>query len=114
MNNYILKDENAVFYECGYSCDNEIFLSINDNNFFITDSRYAIEAKNLVKNAEVIDAKNTLIKEARLLIRKFGIKSLVFDPNDFTYADFKKISSNLSLNFISKPFFSKKKENHKN
>ncbi|MCR8684150.1 M24 family metallopeptidase [Campylobacter ureolyticus] len=109
MNNYILKDENAVFYECGYSCDNEIFLSINGNNFFITDSRYAIEARNLVKNAEVIDAKNPLIKEARLLIRKFGIKSLVFDPNDFTYADFKKISSNLSLNFISKPFFSKKK-----
>lgn len=109
MNNYILKDENAVFWECGYSCDNEIFLSLNGNNFFITDSRYAIEARNLIKNAEVIEAKNSLIKEARLIIRKFGLKSLIFDPNDFTYADFKKISSNLSLNFISKPFFLKKK-----
>jgi len=27
--NFILKDENAVFYECGYSCDNEFLLCVD-------------------------------------------------------------------------------------
>lgn len=108
-NNYILKDENAVFYECGYSCDNEIFLNLNNYKFFLTDARYFIEAKNLVRDAEVIAIKNSLIDETRMLLRKFRIKNLVFDPNDFSYADFAKISENLNINFIPKPFFSKKK-----
>lgn len=108
-NNYILKDENAVFYECGYSCDNEIFLNLNNYKFFLTDARYFIEAKNLVRDAEVIAIKNSLIDETRMLLRKFRIKNLVFDPNDFSYADFTKISENLNINFIPKPFFSKKK-----
>ncbi|NLK67179.1 MAG: aminopeptidase P family protein [Campylobacteraceae bacterium] len=109
MNNYILKDENAVYYECNYSCDNQIFLNINGRKFLLTDARYSIEARNLVQNTEVIEIKNSLISEARTLLRKFRVKSLVFDPNDFSYADFIKLSENLRINFISKPFFSKKK-----
>ena len=50
MKNYILQNENSVYFECGYSCDNVIFLSLSDENFFITDARYEIEAKLLTKN----------------------------------------------------------------
>ncbi len=44
MKNYILKNENAIFYECGYSCDNVIFIKIHNESFFITDARYTIES----------------------------------------------------------------------
>ncbi len=107
--NYILKDENAVFYECGYSCDNEIFLRVGEKAFFLTDARYGIEARENIANAEVIVINRPLIKEARLLLRRLGVKSLVFDPNDFSYADFKLLSENLHVKFMPKPFFSKEK-----
>jgi len=42
--NFILKDENAIYYEIGYSCDNALLLSLGDEKFFFTDSRYALEA----------------------------------------------------------------------
>ncbi|PSM51566.1 Xaa-Pro dipeptidase, M24 metallopeptidase family [Campylobacter blaseri] len=109
INNYILTDENAVFYECGYSCDNNIFLNLDDRKFFLTDSRYAIEAKKLVKDAEIIEIKKPLIEESKLLLEKLNIKELVFDPNDFSYADFMELSKLKGINFISEPFFSKKK-----
>lgn len=107
--NFILKDENAVFYECGYSCDNEIFLRVGEKAFFLTDARYGIEANENIANAEVIVANRPLMKEARLLLRRLDVKNLIFDPNDFSYAEFKELSQNLHIKFISKPFFSKKK-----
>ncbi|EDO9795159.1 M24 family metallopeptidase [Campylobacter fetus] len=106
MRNFILKDENAVFYECGYSCDNEIYISICGENFFITDARYSIEARQNIKNAQVIEIQSSLIKEARLLLRKLGIKNLYFNPNDFTFMQYSALSSNLDINFIAKPNFS--------
>ena len=69
MTNYILKDENAVYYECGFSCDNELFLKLGSDSFFITDPRYTTEAKEYVKNAEVIEAKRDIYIEAKKLIR---------------------------------------------
>ena len=107
--NYILKDENAVFWECGYSCDNEIFLRVGDRAFFLTDARYGIEARENIAGAEVIVVNRPLVKEARLLLRRLGAKSVIFDPNDFSYGDFKLLSENLHIKFTPKPFFSKKK-----
>ena len=72
---FILKDENAVFYECGYSCDNEIFISSDNGNFFITDARYGIEASECIKNAEII-VSNDLNKSAKELIKKLGAKKI--------------------------------------
>ena len=37
MKNYILQNENAVYYECKYSCDNCIYINIENESFFITD-----------------------------------------------------------------------------
>lgn len=106
MRNFILKDENAVFFECGYSCDNEIFIRVDGRGFFITDPRYYIEAKECSKNCEVIEAKGSLIKEARLLLRKLGIKMICFNPNDFSHMEYNLLSYNLGVHFIQKPNFS--------
>jgi len=109
LKNYILQNENAVYYECGYSCDNCIYINIEDESFFITDARYTIDAKqNIKNNCEVVIA-NDLIKEAKKILKKSKIKKLVFDPNDFSYFAFTSLNSNKKIKFIPKPYFSKQK-----
>ncbi|MFK5880844.1 MAG: M24 family metallopeptidase [Sulfurospirillum sp.] len=107
---YILKDENAVYYECGFSCDNEIFLRFGNESFFLTDSRYLTEAKESVSNAEVIlmDRRDPL-RVARELIRKSAIKSLVYNPLEWSVDEFEKLSSKLSIYFKKSINFSQKK-----
>jgi len=106
--NYILKDQNAVYYECGFSCDNELLLSLGSEKFFITDPRYTTEAKEKVQGAQVIEAKD-LIKAAREILRKSRIKSLHYDPKEFSCADFAKLESKLSLSFKKSPDLSWKR-----
>ena len=108
MKNYILQNENSVYFECGYSCDNVIFLSLGGENFFITDARYEIEAKLFTSNCEVIITSN-LLKEAQKQLKKNKIKKLIFDPNDFTVFSYETLKNNLNLKFIPKPNFSKLK-----
>lgn len=108
MLNYILKDENAVYFECGYSCDNEIFIKFQNRGFFITDSRYAIEARSITTNSEVIESRD-IIKSARLLLRSLGVRDMIYNPSDFSYFDFVNLSRDLHINFIAKNEFSKLK-----
>ena len=108
MNNYILKNENAIYYECGYSCDNVIFIKLSNDAYFITDARYTTEAKTQVKNVQVIQS-NNLILDAKNILKKSKIKRIVFDGNDFTYNIFNKLSANLKMTFINKTSFSQEK-----
>jgi len=108
MREYILRDENAVYYECGFSCDNEIFLKFLDEAFFITDSRYTTAAKESIKGAEVIES-NDIFKSARDIIRKKRPKKLFYNPKEWFLEDFRKISQKTSVCFSPKSDFSKKK-----
>ncbi len=54
--NYILRNENAIYYECGYSSDNALYLRLGSEAWLITDSRYTVEACEQVRDAEVIEA----------------------------------------------------------
>ena len=82
MKNFILQNENAIYFESKFSCDNVIFLNLGNENFFITDARYTIEAKQYAKNCEVVESSN-LIETAKEILKKNKIKELVFDPNYF-------------------------------
>jgi Xaa-Pro aminopeptidase len=106
MKNYILQNENGIYFECGYSCDNVIFLSLGGDNYFITDGRYEIEAKLYAKNCEVVITRD-LLRSARKILKKSKIKKLHFDPHDFSFFSYKKLQENLSIKFIEKPNFSK-------
>ena len=108
MKNYILRDENAVYFECGYSCDNVIYLSLEGDNYFITDGRYEIEAKLQAKNCEVVIT-NDLVKDAKEILRRSKVKKLHFDPNDFTVFIYEKLRENENIKFIPKENFSKLK-----
>lgn len=102
---FILKDENAVFYECGYSCDNEIFISYDNESFFITDARYGIEASECLKNTQIIIS-NDINESAKELIKKLGISRLELNPHDFSVADFRALADGLGDIFDFKPNFS--------
>ena len=108
MKNFILQNENAVYFECKFSCDNVIFLNLEKDRFFITDSRYTTEAKEYAKKCEVVESSN-LIETAKDILKKNKIKKINFDPNDFTYATYTKLSEDIKTQFIEKPNFSKQK-----
>ena len=108
MKNFILQNENAIYFECKFSCDNVIFLNLGDEKYFITDARYTTEAKEYAKKCEVIESSN-LIETTKEILKKNNIKKITFDPNDFTYASYIKLSEDLKTEFIEEPNFSKLK-----
>jgi len=106
--NYMLKDENAIYYECGYSCDNALYIRLGSDAFFITDSRYAIDADENVVDAEVI-INGDLYGKAVELLKKNKVKKIIFDPKEWTVAGFEHVSQNVKVNFKPVLDFSHKK-----
>ncbi len=85
--NFILRDENALYYEIGYSCDNGLLLSLGSEKFFFTDGRYELEAKEVISSADII-VTNNLYGEANRLLKSLNIDTLIYDPNDWTIFSF--------------------------
>lgn len=108
MKNYILLNENAIYYECGFSCDNVVFLNLGSSKYFVTDARYTVEAKEYAKGCEVIESSD-FIKDVQKILKKSKIKKIVFDPNDFTLNFYQKLTNDLKVKFEPKENFSKLK-----
>lgn len=106
--NFILKNENAIYYECGYSCDNAVYVSLGTEAYFITDSRYTIEAQEHVKGAQVV-IDGDLYGRAAKLLRKSKVKKVFFDPNEWSVAGFEKITSGCKTHLKPLPQLSHKK-----
>lgn len=104
----MLKDENAIYYECGYSCDNALYLSLGSEAYFITDSRYTLDANEHVKQAHII-INGDLYGEAVKLLKHAKIKKIVFDPKEWTVDGFERIRSKVKLEFKAVLDFSHKK-----
>jgi len=94
----MLKDENAIYYECGYSCDNALYLSLGSEAFFITDSRYTIDARAHVRNASVVIDRD-LYSRAVKLLKQSKVKKVYFDPKEWTVAGFEKIAAETKVMF---------------
>ncbi len=106
--NYMLKNENAIYYECAYSCDNALYLKLGKEAYFITDGRYTIDAKQHVKGAKVLIS-GDLYGEAVRLLRRNRVKKVVFDPKEWSVAGFEKVRSETKVTFRPVPDFSHKK-----
>ena len=109
--NYILKDENAVYYECGFSCDNVVFLKLGSEAFFITDSRYDTEAKQYIKNANVIiTERRDMYPKVRELIQSAKIEELVFNPREWSLYEYSEFTKDIdSVKFKQVYNFSQQK-----
>ena len=107
--NYILRDENAIYYECGYSSDNALYLRLGSEAWLITDSRYTVEAKEQVRGASVVEASD-LFRAARSFLRGRGVKRVVFDPKDWSVQALKMLEEKLPhVHFAPMPDFSHQK-----
>lgn len=106
--NYMLKDENAIYYECGYSCDNALYLSLGKEAFFITDSRYTIDATQNVVGANVV-INGDLYGEAINILKKAKVKKVIFDPKEWSVHGFERLRSGVKTVFDPKVDFSHKK-----
>ena len=107
--NYILRDENSIYYECGYSSDNALFLCLGSEKWLITDSRYTVEANEHVKNAEVVESSD-LLKAARNILRSCSVRKIYYDPKEWTVWAIESLKKRLPhLYFLPKPDFSHKK-----
>ncbi len=93
--NYILNKENEIYYECGWSSDNALFLSLDGEKYVITDGRYTLDAKEKAK-AKVIEARD-LVKKAKELILRHKIKRLKIDPNNWSYNNYIELSKVANL-----------------
>lgn len=90
--NYLTTNENAQYFECGYSCDNALFLKLGSDKFFITDSRYSLEATQVARDVNIVESSD-LILSACDILNKTTIKTLVFDSTQITLSSFEKIKS---------------------
>ncbi len=105
--NYILKDESALFFECGYSCDNALLLKISGEKFFLTDARYFFEAQTLVKQGVcVVLSERNLIKDARAISRKFRPAKIAFNPQEMSVASFEALFKGLGVRAVPRANFS--------
>jgi Xaa-Pro aminopeptidase len=87
--------ESALFYACGYSCDNGLLIMLSGQpRWFITDGRYTTEAKEAGCQAEVIESSD-LLKTARQLMRASGQHRWIIDPKEWTHGALKALQSKL-------------------
>lgn len=117
MENFIIKDENALYFEVGYSCDNALFLAFGDEGYFITDGRYATEAKENIKQdkfAVEILISSDLVRSARKILKKYEKlqtpkTQVIYNPLEFSVWAFEKLTKDFLIDFLPKPNFHQKK-----
>ena len=100
MDCFFTTNESAMLYECGFSCDNAIYFRAQSEAFFITDSRYALEARQkATKNTQIIESKD-LIKDFIKLAK--NAKNIIYDNSQISVEFFEKIKA---LSLKAKPNF---------
>ncbi len=97
---FFTTNESAMLYECGFSCDNAIYFSVGNEALFVTDSRYALEAKEkATKNTNIVESSD-LIKDFIKLAK--NAKNIIYDNAQISVEFFEKIKS---LSLKPKPNF---------
>ncbi len=104
----ILCDESALYYECGYSCDNAVLLRLGAEAWFFTDGRYAIEAKEAVRGAEVVIVRDIYAAAAKRL-KKSGVKRCGYDPTEWDCHAFARLDPKGRIDWKAKPRWSWKR-----
>jgi Xaa-Pro aminopeptidase len=105
--NRIHRDESALYYACGYSCDNAIYLKLGSEAFFITDGRYTVDAEEQVQGAEVITA-HDLPKETIKRIRKSTITKIIYDPKEWDVYTFDRLQTKTDIRWTPKLLLAQK------
>jgi len=98
---YIHCNENAVYYACGYSNDNCIYLSLGGDGYLVTDSRYEIEASRALSDTKLLIDRD-LLSRASKIISKNRIKKINFDSKEWNYYSIRKLQESTKSKWIEK------------
>ena len=79
----VLKDESSIRYLCGFSGDSSLLFFDERRAVLITDGRYTQQAQKELRQAEVLEYKNSLWQAVAGLVQAAG--DVVFDGDAFTY-----------------------------
>lgn len=103
---YFSTQESAQYYECSFCCDNALVLVCDEIKFFITDSRYSVEAKQYCNPQTHIKITHDLFGELIEIVRSEKIQELIFDPLSLNVADYQRLKNELkNTNFIAQNNF---------
>ncbi|WP_203624380.1 MULTISPECIES: Xaa-Pro peptidase family protein [unclassified Lacticaseibacillus] len=92
----LVTDPVNVTYLTGFTGNESALLVAQDYAWFITDSRFTEQVKVEVHNAELVLHSHGLLGEAGVIADANGLKTLGFEADVMTYADFQKLPANVT------------------
>lgn len=95
LDGFLVSDIKSVRYLTGFTGGSAYLLMTRGNVWFLTDSRYATQARDEVKGASIKIYKKPLETIAGL-IADAGLKAAGFESNNMTVDSFKRLSKALS------------------
>lgn len=92
---FLVTDDANMAYLTGYPCQESWLLVSRCHAFYLTDSRYSLDAKRHLKGIDVIECKKGIFDAVAELARKEKIRLLGFDERHLVVASFRKLKKAL-------------------
>lgn len=103
----LLKNPSNLFYFSKYKNEDAVVILLLGESFYLTDSRYIDEAKQRIKDFEIVDTERDLWGKISKIVQKYNIKTIGIEndlPMNFyfemtsklNYAKFEDISTEIS------------------
>lgn len=93
LDSFLVTKETNVSYLTGFGGKDSALLFTPRKNFFITDSRYIEEAKDLVKGFDIVLAKLSTYEILKELAEKKNLQKMGFESMDLPYGVEKRLKS---------------------
>ncbi len=81
-----------VRYMTNFTGDDSVALILEEDAYFITDSRYTEQAKMECSGYDIVERKETIINEVARICKEKGIQKLGFEKNHLTYAQYQGLA----------------------
>ena len=87
-------------YITGFTGTAGVALVTKEDAVFITDFRYTSQANDQVEGFRVVQHSGSLIKEVATQVEKLGVKTLGFEQDAMTFAEYEQYKENVSSQFV--------------
>lgn len=87
-------------YITGFTGTSGVALVTKEDAVFITDFRYTSQANDQVEGFRVVQHSGSLIKEVATQVEKLGVKTLGFEQDAMTFAEYEQYKENVSSQFV--------------
>ena len=95
-----ISNEKNIFYLSGFTGSTAEIVISKDNQYFITDFRYKEQAASQAKDYKIIIREKSVFEEMNDILVEQQIKSLAFEANHVTYAQFVDVDDILETELV--------------